>query len=398
MIKTLREQFNQEFKPSKYTDFLNWIVAQHHIRPPFKVSETPIFVPKALKDALFDACHQIIDVLVNPDFKKWSQGALYPEYEVPNENKHPHFISLDFGICKDENGGVIPQLIEAQGFPSLFHYQNLVAKAYKKFYDIPDHLDHFFGGFNEGAYFDKLKRIIVGAHDPKEVVILEIEPYKQPTAIDFIVARDVLGIKILCVTDLKKMGQELFYFDEDGSLIKVKRIYNRVIFDELVQKTNLKRTFKFTDELDVEWAGHPNWFFRISKHTLSFLKNKYVPDSYLLSDLDELPENIEDFVLKPLFSFSGAGVKINFTKEDVESIENKQNYMLQKKVEYVPIIDTLDVPAKCEIRMLLAWEDDEARPAIVTNLVRLSKGAMIGVKYNKGRDWVGGSIGFFEKD
>ncbi len=396
MIKSYRDQFNQAFSPSKYEELLSWVVAQHHIRPPFKVSETPIFVPKNLKDQLLEASSQIIDVLVAEDFKEKSQGAVFPEYEVPNESEHPNFLSLDFGICQDEDGNVIPQLIEGQGFPSLFHYQNLIAKAYREVYSIPAHLDHFFEGFTENSYLEKLKRIIIGHHDPKEVVILEIEPYKQPTAIDFIIARDLLGIKILCVTDVKKMGRELFYFDDYNALVKIKRIYNRVIFDELAQKNQLKRTFKFTDDLDVEWAGHPNWFFRISKYTLSFLNNKYVPDSYLLSELTELPENLSDFVLKPLFSFSGAGVKIDFDKKDLDAIENKHNYMLQKKVEYIPIIETLDIPAKMEVRLLLIWEDGDDRPSIATNLIRLSKGKMIGVRYNKGLNWVGGSIGFFE--
>ena len=396
MINSFRKQFNLHFSGSKYATLLDWIEAQHAVRPPFKVCESPVFIDLAFKKKLVDACNQIVEVIMDSTFMDRSGPALHPSYNVPNENSRPHFITLDFGVCSDEQGELVPQLIEAQGFPSLCFYQNVLGKGYREVYEIPAHLDYFFGGHSEQTYLKKLKRIIVGNADPKNVVLLEIDPYNQPTAIDFVVARDLLGIKILCISDLKRSGKSAYYLDENGQKVEIQRIFNRVIFDELYKRPDIHPGFDLRDPIDVEWVGHPNWFFRISKHTLSFLKNPYVPESTILSEMETVPANLQDYVLKPLFSFSGAGVKINVQKQDLLEIEDRSNYMLQKKVSYTPIIETLDVKAKCEVRMLLVWEDGVDKPEIISNLVRLSKGDMIGVRYNKGKDWVGGSIGFFE--
>ena len=159
---------------------------------------------------------------------------------------------------------------------------------------------------------------------------------------------------------------------------------------------DVKTEFNFQDEVDVEWIGHPNWFFRISKYTMPLLKGNYVPKSYYLNQLESIPEDLENYVLKPLFSFAGAGVEIHVTKEMIDGIKNKANYLLQEKVAYHPIIETLDEPAKCEIRMMLLHNKKDNTTQIVSNLMRLSKGEMIGVKYNKDKTWVGGSTGFFE--
>jgi hypothetical protein len=225
---------------------------------------------------------------------------------------------------------------------------------------------------------------------------LEVEPFKQATQIDFIIARELLGIEVLCVTDLKMDGRKVYY-EKNGRRIQVQRIFNRVIFDELIKRDDLNREFYFIEDNEVEWIGHPNWFFRISKHTLPFLrKSQYVPNSYFLNNLEVLPDDLENFVLKPLYSFAGSGVIINLNKYDLERIKDPENYILQRKVYYEPVIETLDVNAKCEVRMLMLWEPGRDRPEIVNNLVRLSKGEMVGVRYNKGKTWVGGSIGFFE--
>lgn len=396
MIKHLREQFNRNFKQEQYDAMLDWIEAQYHHRPPFHVCETPVFIPNDLKNKLIEACDEITNFLMRPDFKAYSDGALQPGQVVPNETPHTNFLVIDFGICQDENGELTPQLIEIQGFPSLFFWQNMVAHAYRQFFDIPDHLTHLFHNLDETNYLNKLKKILYGDSDPEGTILLEIDPEKQGTAIDFFVAKKQIGLPFVNVSDLKKEGRNLFYINDNGKKIKVERIYNRVIFDELLQRKDLKMDFAFTDDLDVHWVGHPNWFFRISKHTLPFLKSKYVPESYFLSDLTAIPKNLDDFVLKPLFSFAGMGVIIHPTQADIDKIEDQSNFILQKKVQYVPVIPTLDDPAKAEVRMLLVWEDDAKRPELLTNLVRLAKAEMIGVRQNKGRTWVGGSVGFFE--
>lgn len=395
MISKIRTQYNQAFTQEKYQQFLDWIATQYDHRAPFPIAETPVFVPQQLKERLIQACEEITDVIVQPNFKELSESAVLAGQRMPSETPHTTFLQMDFGICLDENGDYIPKLIEVQGFPSLYFFQHLVATAYRKFFDIPAHLSHLFNGYTAESYIEKLREIIVGDHHPENVILLEIEPEKQTTAIDFYACKAMLGIPFVCVSELVKEGKEVFYHNEEGRKIKVERIFNRVIFDELIKRDDLKRQFYFTEEADVEWIGHPHWFFRISKHTLPLLDSQYVPKSYFLNELESFPEDLHNYVLKPLYSFAGTGVIINLNRHNLESIKDPENYILQRKVTYAPVVETLNQPAKCEIRMLMLWEKDAPRPVIVNNLARLSKGEMVGVRYNKGKDWVGGSVGFF---
>jgi hypothetical protein len=396
MIPKYRKSFNKNFSEGAYQALLKETAQKYNYTPKFKIAETPIFIPNALKQRLIEACNDIMRVIDQPNFKALTEGAFFDEnMRVPNEDEHSKFIQLDFGICLDENGKPTPKLIELQGFPSLYCYQDLLGKLYKKHYKLPENLSIHPLGISSEEFIEKLRTEIVGDTNPKQVILLEIEPEKQATAIDFYCTADLLGIKVLCISKLIKRGKQLFYLDDDGKEIQVLKIYNRIIFDELDQRNDLKREFDFKDEVDVQWIGHPNWFFRISKYTMPLLKGDYVPKSYYLNQLKTLPKDLENYVLKPLYSFAGAGVEIHVTKEMIDGITNKANYLLQEKVAYHPIIETLDVPAKCEIRMMLLHNSATNTTQIVSNLMRLSKGEMIGVKYNKDKTWVGGSVGFF---
>jgi hypothetical protein len=396
MIPAIRKAYNANFSQAQYDALINQIEQKYGHRPPFAIAETPVFIPKYLKEKLFEACEDITDIIIRPEFLEQSQEALLAGQVVPNETPHTVFLQMDFGICRDENGEFTPQLIEIQGFPSLYFYQYELARGYRQFFDIPPGFNHLFNGITEAEYLEKLRHIIIGDAKPENVILLEVEPFKQATQIDFIIAKKLLGIEVLCVTDLKVENRKVYY-EKDGKRIRVHRIFNRVIFDELIKRDDLKREFYFIEDHEVEWVGHPNWFFRISKHTLPFLKkSQYVPNSYFLNNLTTLPEDLENYVLKPLYSFAGSGVIINLNKYDLERIKDPENYILQRKVYYEPVVETLDVNAKCEVRMLMLWEPGKERPEIVNNLVRLSKGEMVGVRYNKGKTWVGGSIGFFE--
>ncbi|MEM8524117.1 MAG: hypothetical protein AAGG68_05725 [Bacteroidota bacterium] len=395
MIKALRDTYNNSYTNDNYQKLLQEIEDTYGHRPPFRIAETPVFVGKEMKDMLFDACEQIIDVIVRPDFKEKSKGALLSGQTVPNETPHTTFLQMDFGICADENGNLKPQLIEAQGFPSLYFYQYAVAQLYRKHFSISKEVSPLFGGMKEDEYVELLRRVVVGDHHPENVILLETEPEKQATLIDFIICKHLLGVNYLCVTELKCEGKDVYY-EKGGRKIPVHRIFNRVIFDELIRRDDLKREFLFIEEHDVEWIGHPNWFFRISKHTLPYLGHiPYVPNSFFLNEVDKIPKDLENYVLKPLYSFSGSGVIINLNQYDIDAIKDPENYILQRKVNYAPVVQTPNIPAKCEIRMLTIWENGAPRPVIINNLARLSKGAMIGVKYNKDKDWVGGSVGFF---
>jgi hypothetical protein len=396
MHTTLRRQYNAAFTPEKYQVFLNDINTVFHEAPTFRIGETPVFVPANLKAQLLRGVEDICNVITQPGFSASTAAAIPPGLSVPDEDAHTTFIQLDFGICQDADGNISPQLIEMQGFPSLYYFQYILAEAYKRNFDIPPHLHYLFGGLDEASYLELLRETIVGDARPEEVILLEIEPEKQNTRIDFWASQRYTGLKVLCLSKIKREGRDIYYIDDNGKKVTIRRIYNRIIFDELEKRADLPREWNMLEPVNAEWVGHPNWFFRLSKHTLPFLNSDFVPKTHFLNELKAIPDDLENWVLKPLFSFSGMGVKVNVTREDIDSVDDPTNYILQRKVNYIPGIETPDEPAKFEMRMMLLWQKGWARPRLVNNLVRLSKGEMVGVRYNKGKEWVGASVGFFE--
>lgn len=391
MIPEIRKQINASFTEAKYQAFIHELNSTYKYPADFRSAETPVFLTKDITKQLVDACDEIVTQLRTPEFRNHAQESIPNGLSVPSESEHPIFLQIDFGICKDQNGNFIPQLIELQGFPSLYGYQAFLNDTTRKHYDIPENYGASFNGYVRETYEQLLRDVIVKNSDPKNVVLLEIEPEKQKTRIDFAIMEKMLGIRTVCLTKVKKRGKKLFY-SEDGKEIPIERIYNRVIFDELERK-NIKTEFTFTDDVDVHWVGHPNWYFRISKHTLPFLKSKYVPHCYFASDLKEYPEDLQQYVLKPLYSFAGLGVDIDVTKEKLDALKDKSQYLLQRKVEYADLIETPDGFSKAEVRMMFIWNQ---KPILVKNLVRLSKGRMMGVDFNKNKTWVGSTIAYHE--
>lgn len=396
MITKYRDLFNEQFSIEKYQALKQDITADFDYEPTFRLGETPFFISNELKDQLLEGCNDVIALIQKNQFKSLTNKSLELNNNVSNEDGHSTFIAIDFGIC-EEDGKIIPKLIEVQGFPSLFNYQNNLFEKFKKQYPFLADLTPFINNITNEEYLEILEEVLCDKHPKQNVVLLEIEPEKQNTKIDFYYCNRDIGIPIVCVTEVIKKGKQLFYKNTAGEEIQIKRIYNRVIFDELDLRKDLQLNFNFSDDLDVEWAGHPNWFFRISKFILPMLKGKYCIETTLLSELKEIPEDLENYVLKPLFSFSGSGVIFHVQREDIESVKDKELYILQKKVNYLPIVQSPEGKVKAEVRMLYIWKKEDKTPTPLCNLVRLSRGEMIGVKYNKDKDWVGGTIGLFEK-
>jgi hypothetical protein len=390
-----RKTFNEAFSNEKYKSLLGSIEQDFDYFPTFRISESPFFINDVLKQQLLDASNQVIDFIKKEDFKKLTDRALELNRKVPNENNHTHFLAIDFGIC-EEDGAILPKLIEVQGFPSLYNFQQNLFEKYTITYPFLNELTPFFNGLGKEQYLNLLDKVIRNNHPAEHVVLLEIEPEKQNTKIDFYYCEKDLSIPVVCVTEIIQKGKKLFYTNHNSELVEIKRIYNRVIFDELDLRTDLNLKFDFSSELEVEWAGHPNWFFRISKFILPYLQGPYFIETTLLSELTEIPEDLENYVLKPLFSFSGSGVVFHVKKEDIDAVLEKDLYILQKKVHYKPVIESTNGLVKAEVRILLVWPDGDKSPTFVTNLVRMSRGEMIGVKFNKDKDWVGGTIGLFE--
>ena len=398
MIPAIRKAYNEAFTQENYEAFLKELNGVHPGELDFRVAETPIFVPKDFTKKMLDACESIVDIIVDPNFKNITRNAIPADVKVPGENNHTQFIAFDFGICMNEQGEYEPQLIEMQGFPSLFAYEVLLDEIFLKHFSVPENFSSYLNGYNKESYIQLLKDVILGNHAAENVILLEIFPRKQKTRIDFYCTEEYVGIKMVCLTELIKEGKKLYYMNE-GKKTEVKRIYNRVIFDDLHQQTaEVQEKGKILfEELDVEWCPHPNWFYRISKYTLPFIHHQYVPQTFFLNEIKQMPIDLENYVLKPLFSFAGQGVVIDVTPADIDNVTDPENWILQRKVKYADVIITPDVPAKAEIRVFYFWKDGEARPVATNNLGRLSKGKMIGVRYNKDKEWVGGSFIFFEQ-
>jgi len=396
MIPSLRKQFNEPFTPEKYQAFLRRIdqICGTHVQ--FRLSETPCFFPQELLDRMASAGRQLIRQLVDsPDYRAKSDAAVPAEFKVPNEPDHPMFVQVDFGMVRDAQGQIQPKLVELQAFPSLYAYQGPLAEAYIDVYGLDRKLKYFLSGLDNDSYHELLRRAIVGTHDPENVILMEIDPHHQKTFPDFALTGKMLGIRTLDITWIKKEGNRLYY-ELDGKRVPIQRIYNRAIVDEL-QRKNVKLNFDWRDDLDVEWAGHPNWYFRISKFSIPYLKHESVPKTWFLNRLNEIPPDLENYALKPLYSFAGLGVVIAPKKEDIAAIpaEKRPYYILQERMHFEPVIETPFGGTKAEVRVMYIWLE-ELTP--VLTIIRMGRGLQMGVDHNKNMEWVGASAGLYLKE
>jgi hypothetical protein len=397
MLQPYRDHFNANFTPAKYEDLLARLNTLTRTNIEFRVAETPCFFPQSLLTELAEAgatlTHQLLD---NPAYREASNQTIPPQYNIPNENPIPNFMTVDFGLTRNPDGSLAPKLVELQAFPSIFGYQDILSHQYIETFDLDPSLQPYLGGLNERTYWQLLKEVIVADHDPENVVLLEIDPGHQKTLPDFHVYEDKLHIATVDITKLRKQGTSLFY-QRNGRDIPVHRIYNRAIVDEL-QRKSIQLPFDYRDDLQVEWAGHPNWYFRISKFSLPYLDHPSVPKAVFLDDwfanrnLTGLPEDRTHLLLKPLYSFAGKGIQFAPTDADLNAIppDDRHLYLLQERVTFEPIIDTPHGPTQAEIRIMYLWPDSGTlQPAIA--LVRLGRGLMMGVDHNRDRQWVGSS-------
>jgi len=392
MIPALRQQFNANFTPDKYQTFLKVMEERCGVPVPFQISETPCFFPKPLLDQMSQSGKELIQQLGGLEYRKASFEAIPPDFNVPREAPHPMFIQVDFGLVRDAAGKLQPKLVELQGFPSLYAYQAMLSQVYMEVFELDENLQYLMSGLDWDGYKKLLRRAVIGDQDPQNVILMEIDPKGQKTLPDFLLTEKLLGIATVSITDIEKRGNELFY-ESDGKRVPIKRIYNRAIVDELVRK-KLKLSFNFTDELDVEWAGHPNWYFRMSKFSLPFLKHQCVPKTSFLDRVEPLPQDLENYVVKPLFSFAGLGVILKPTKEDLANIpkSKRSQYILQERMQFEPVIETPLGATKAEIRIMYIWLD-ELLP--VMTIVRMGRGLMMGVDHNRNMQWVGSAAGFY---
>jgi len=389
MIPSYRQDFNSRFTPEKYERLRREMTSRCGIEVPFALCETPCFFPHALVERMGEDGKALIRQLVeNPEYRERSEASIPAKFRVPNEPPHPMFIQVDFGLVRDSAGELQPKLVELQAFPSLYAYQPVLAQAYVDVFALDRKLCYFLSGLDSPSYQRLLRDAIVAGHDPANVVLMEVHPEEQKTRPDFLLTEKLLGIRTVCITKIRKQERQLFY-EDGGKQIPIERIYNRTIVDELERK-GVALPFDFRDELDVEWAGHPNWYFRMSKYSIPFLKHPSVPRTWFLDQLTEMPADLEDFVLKPLYSFAGLGVVIAPSRKEIEAIpEGKRSeYILQERLNFTPVVETPHGATKVELRIMYVWLR-ELVP--VLTIVRMGRGLMMGVDQNKNMAWVGSS-------
>src|SRR6266436_3998618 len=302
MIPSYRHAFNSNFTPEKYERLRREMTARCGMEVPFALCETPCFFPDALVERMGEDGKALIRQLVeSPEYRARSEASIPAKFRVPDESPHPMFVQVDFGLVRDSAGRLQPKLVELQAFPSLYAYQPVLARSFIDVFGLDEHLRYLLSGLDSASYLALLRKAIVGDQDPENVILMEIDPQHQKTLPDFLVTEKLLGIKTVCITKLKKEGNRL-YWEDAGRRVPVKRIYNRAIVDELERK-GIQLSFEYRHHIEVDWAGHDNRYFRISKYSIPYLQHPSVPKTCFLDKLEDVPQDLENYALKPLYSF-----------------------------------------------------------------------------------------------
>jgi hypothetical protein len=396
-----RTLFNEQFSDAIFQRYQADLSQRLGCRFEFRLAESPVFLPLDFRRDLEESAKAIVAQLSDPKQLDRMRRAIPERWDTPGMDALPSFTQVDFAVVRDSGGKLVPRLIELQGFPSLTALQVLQRDSWndtmhQTMRGLDGEWSCWFSGLNRAAFLDLARRTIVGAHDPAEVILMDLDPPRQKTYPDFAATKLLFDVDAVDPVDLTLRGRKLFRRDAKGREVQVKRIYNRVVFDELLKKAT-KLPFDYRQELDVEWAPHPNWYWVWSKYSLPLLDHPSVPPARYLSDVEKVPSDLAaSYVLKPLFSFAGGGVNVEPTRADIDAIplSERRNWCLQEKIEYAPALQAADGgDVKVEIRMMLLRPDDEPRPILAQNLVRLSRGKMLGVDFNKNMTWVGSSVG-----
>jgi len=423
LIPELRARFNAGFTAEKYAALLTLLEERSGAGIDFRVAETPIFMraPQLVQMAA-DGAELTAELMSNAAYLAAARAAIPAGYLVAGESAHPNFVSADFALVRTPDGGLAPRLVEIQAFPSLYGYQPVLCSGYRDAYGLDPSLRVFLDGLGEGGYWELLAKTVVASHDPENVVLVELDPLHQKTRADFEVTSARLGIAVVDIRSLEAVGNKLHYHDARGRLIPIDRIYNRAIADELMAR-DVKLPFDLTQGWDVEWAGHPNWYFLISKFSLPWLTggpvlHEVVPPAVFLNDFlegagrEQLaaagvalpsetgPETVyEGLLLKPLFSFAGKGIQFEPTQAQLEAIPaaRRGDFLLQQRMHFAATIETPHGMTQAEVRILYLWPDEGSLMPVLS-LVRLGRGMMMGVDHNRDKEWVGASAAFFIAD
>ena len=398
MLQPYRSDFNRRFTPEAYAALGSALERATGETIDFRVCETPCFFDRLLLEKMAAAGRDMTLALTGDKAYMQASGASIPErYRVPVDKPQPNFMTVDFGFVREADGSMGFRLVELQAFPSVYGYQDLLSRLYIQTFDLAPELGWHLGGHSDESYWRLLKEVIVADHDPRTVVLLEVTPEKQKTRADFRITEQRLGIVTVDIAKVRKQGSGLFYV-EGGRSIPINRIYNRAIVDE-IERESIVPGFDHRDDLEVEWAGDPNWYFRASKFSLPFLEHPSVPRAVFLDQWFESRDSLplgDDVLLKPLYSFAGKGIQFAPTERDLVAIPKEQRhlYLLQGRIRFEPVIETPAGPTQAEVRIMYLWPDGGKLEPVIS-LVRLGRGLMMGVDHNRNQEWVGGSAALF---
>jgi hypothetical protein len=429
LLPDLRRRFNDSFTTERYATLLRLMEERCGVRVEYRIAETPVFLPADLLEEMAAAGTELTRRLLgNSEYLAAARKAIPTGYDVAGETAHPHFLTADFALARNGTGQLVPRLVEIQAFPSVYGYQDVLSSAYRDAFELPGGLGTFLGGLNEASYWSLMARTILGGHDPENVVLTELDPMNQKTLPDFMVTARRLGIAVVDIRSLEAVGNKLHYRNGSGRLVPIHRIYNRAIADELMAR-DVRLPFDLAHVWDVEWAGHPNWYFLISKFSIPWLSaargmspqpggDSVVPPAVFVDEFLEGNGRAEletagvrlpsaagretvygELLLKPLFSFAGKGIQFDPTQAQLEAIPagKRGEFLLQQRMRFEHTIETPHGLTQAEIRILYLWPDGgNLTPAL--SLVRLGRGKMMGVDHNKNQEWVGASAAFFRSN
>lgn len=400
MNPELRRLYNAAFTPDLYRRYIDRLETWLDVKIPFRIAESPFFIPKGLRSRLATSAREIVEQISQPHVIEAMKAAIPPALDVPRCDALANCLQVDFAIVRGEDGELTGKVVELQGFPSLYALMVIqteaMAEELKKIQGLEGPWSIFYSGHDRKSFVSKFKDALLAGNSPDEVVLLDLDPPAQKTYADFIATKQLTGVDAIGPEEIEREGNRLFRHKE-GRKIPIKRIYNRIVFDELTNK-GAALPFDYREDLDVSWFPHPNWYWLWSKYTLPHVNHPAVPKATYVSELKEWPKDLSKYVLKPLFSFAGSGVVIDPTHADLEAIPaaERSGWILQEKIVYEPAIKMPSGEGvKAEVRMMFLRGPKDEKPELVLNLVRMSRGKMLGVDQNKGLDWVGGSIGIW---
>jgi hypothetical protein len=397
MDADLRARFNAAWTPEIHRRVRQDLERRVGCPIPFPIAETPVFLPHDVKERFERAAREIVAQLCEPRLMALAEAAVPARFHGPGRGPLPQFTQVDFAVTRDADGTIVPKLVELQGFPSLYGFQILLADTWCSYLStmpgLPEHWRLFFSGFDRYRAMAFLREAILGGHEPEDVVLLDFKPIEQKTFADFAATQRWFGVDPVCPTELVRDGSRLFR-RKSGRTIPVRRIFHRIIFEEL-DAAGETLPFRLDEPMGIEWAPHPAWFYAWSKSSLLDLDHPSVPETTLLSELKAVPKDLSRHVLKPLYSFAGHGVKVDVTRADLDAIPaaERSQWVLQEKVEYAPVVRTVDGHGvKVEMRMMFVRRDTDEQLTLLLNLLRLSRGKMMGVDFTTDLSWTGSSV------